>query len=102
MAEHTPRPWHYDPKRIFSIRDESNNPIAQVSTQINFGHGNVRDPKSLEANALLIAAAPDMFAALDEYVAEWARDGFFYGKDIRAPYSFTLARQIMAKAKGKE
>jgi len=56
MAKHTPGPWHFEAGRIWQ-RGDNPQPIAYADTY--------PDEIEREANARLIAAAPELLAALD-------------------------------------
>jgi len=60
--KHTPGPWHSGgmPNRAPVIYTAAGNPIAVLS----IGYGRENDQRAAEANAALIAAAPELLAAL--------------------------------------
>lgn len=100
MAEHTPGPWKIAPwpkarGYVISVcKGLPQKPVAQA-------HGQ-QDPAEREANARLIAAAPDLLAAL-EHVTEllvdtWsdAMDG-----DPEKEVAVADARAALAAAKGR-
>jgi hypothetical protein len=60
MAKHTPGPWHFEAGRIWQ-RGDNPEPIACADTY--------PEETEREANARLIAAAPDLLAALIDAVA---------------------------------
>jgi hypothetical protein len=74
---HTPGPWMsgrpdmqtivdgYGSKYVYSKRD---NPDDEIALAISFG-GDIESLDTIMANALLIAAAPDLLEALEWYVA---------------------------------
>jgi protein required for attachment to host cells len=59
MKTHTPGPWHEEALEIFADEDCNLHPIANC-----FGNHTCRSVEEQRANALLIAAAPEMFEAL--------------------------------------
>jgi len=68
MANPTPGPWRAEPADMFGDHnivlakgDDDSRAIAAVVS-------NMRDPQEVAANARLIAAAPDMLAALEALV----------------------------------
>jgi hypothetical protein len=89
-VNHTPAPWHIcetTGRGLKLIRDangycvaEAVNPAVQAAQYIN-----------ADANARLIAAAPDLLAALDE---------IFNGVGMTGP-TMDAARAAIAKAKGQ-
>lgn len=106
---HTPAPWEvcsagdnirtgkYEIKEYFVRRPDDDVAIA----------ADIIDPElgiPSKANACLIAAAPDLLAALESMVAEY---GEFYGDtpDVAAQYQSPLIKAAMraiAKAKGEK
>lgn len=57
MSKHTPGPWSWDcPEHRTFVRDKSRQPIAEMALK--------RTWQEMEANARLIAAAPEMLEAL--------------------------------------
>jgi hypothetical protein len=61
----TPGPWKQD--GLVVVRAQDDDPLAEV-----FGHGDYEDPANAQANARLIAAAPELYALLAD-VAEHYR-----------------------------
>ncbi len=57
MTKHTPGPWHWEKRRTLQHLRSTENTIAQISAPL---------PATAEcgANATLIAAAPELLAAL--------------------------------------
>jgi hypothetical protein len=110
MSDFTPGPWHYDdqlyiwgPKgeMIFTMNDGSDGPPDMIGTVRGFGAGLPQD-----ANAALIAAAPDLLAACQMFV-EWdeaeKRAGEhdpaeFVARIERVTTAFNAAREAIAKA----
>ena len=101
MSAHTPGPWSVETMRPHTYGMESVNAptvmhVADCSGAIGIGpHGaclNV-DTDQIEANARLIAAAPDLFSCLQDIVTKW---GF-----PNTP-EWHHARAVLDKAKGTE
>lgn len=97
--KHTPGPWkaaHNAPFR-WAIHGPRNEWIAQ--TDAAFDDGSSGSPDACEANARLIAAAPDLLAVCRAVVAGTnAKNGFVgVGSDI-----YMAARAAIAKAEGRE
>ncbi len=95
MAEHTPGPWHWNGiATIWNTRGnvgevEREVIIAQVVTDyVNRTH--VEPIPVIEANARLIAAAPELLAALEEVVRI----------SDRKHNAWDAAHAAIAKAKG--
>ena len=87
---HTPGPWQQDQELPYEIRAafESRVPfegVAKVDRK--------QDKREMEANARLIAAAPEMLDALKELVQ--------YGWWENAPASKAKAEAAIAKAEGR-
>ena len=87
MDEHTPGPWSTIGKWVYDVENPS--PIAQCLRPYGEGAAN--------ANARLIAAAPEMLEALELVVQahEWWSGGF-------SPELMDPVRAAIAKAKGAE
>lgn len=67
MNKHTPGPWHVIAHD--QVRDADGQFIASCELpKVNFRKGEA------EANALLIAAAPDLLETLRELVIAWAKE----------------------------
>jgi len=66
MSKHTPGPWHASRERDgWTVRDEKQNlPIAELW---------LSERREYEANARLIAAAPEMYEAIQPILAEYAK-----------------------------
>ena len=88
MTKHTPGPWLIEPdaegeEGFFSIWCDFNGSGAELAGRIGE-----------EANARLIAAAPDMLAALDEISRK-------YSNGASADTLAWIARAATAKAEGR-
>jgi len=103
MSKHTEGPWSYEvrpnhagPAPRYVITSETTDRIAVISER-----GGAASP---EANARLIASAPDLLEAL-ELCADWLSTEFetdiegdnFHSREILDP-----ARAAIAKAKGED
>ena len=86
-AKHTPGPWHLGKEGYYfqSVRDQNEHITADVNITRSDGEGG--------ANARLIAAAPDLLAALESMIAKIDAD--------KLPISCSIARAAIAKAKGE-
>ena len=83
MGNYTPAPWSKRGRDVFA--DDGNvNPIATIHTVSGIWDTN-------EANANLIAAAPEMFDALDHFV---------FCTDDPCDTCYELAGAALAKARG--
>jgi hypothetical protein len=89
MAKHAPGPWHLD---VPYIEDSTNARIASLASRFE-----------AEANGHLLAAAPDLFAALKAIIDSVASCTDDYGKpttEICQVSDFSEARAAIAKAEG--
>jgi hypothetical protein len=84
MEKHTPKPWTLDVKKRRVSAGES--PIADV---FMWPH-----PKQQQANACLIAAAPELLEALTDLIAEIDEDQSSASLSVR----IGKARAAIAKA----
>jgi hypothetical protein len=103
MNEHTPGPWTLDKKSAISYGWRDGKPIRyEIAECKGF-------PASAEANARLIAAAPELLEALvgcAEMLEDCAKqhwlDGSGYCHGTLAEKHASLARAAIAKATGGE
>ena len=78
IANYTPGPWHWQgdslTHRQFNIYAPNNSPHQHVCTVNNLSVDKLwqRDATQAEANARLIAAAPDLLSALQQLAQGWA------------------------------
>jgi hypothetical protein len=96
MSEHTPAPWHV---RTNPIRDDEPRDVVNTSQLI----AEVREFYSAgerEANARLIAAAPELLEAL-QWALEWMPKPS-YQSDPEYGYHHKDARDAIAKALGQQ
>ena len=90
-GKHTPGPWHVDGPTL-------------KGPAYNIGGVNSHRTTEGRANALLIAAAPELLEAL-EAVKEWAteaEEGDPYKARILKPQAWEKVRKALAKAKGTQ
>jgi hypothetical protein len=93
-GQHTPGPWFAVGYQV-EIESETVADICTTNANL-FGQGGLHDDARAMANARLIAAAPDLLAALEDIVqASDANDGDSLMNAIQA------AQTIIAKAKGE-
>ena len=90
-AKHTPGPWHLGKEGYYfqSVRDQNEHITADVNITRSDGEGG--------ANARLIAAAPDLLAALEaiiKMIGPYAGQG-------RMDAEIAAARSAIAKARGE-
>ena len=95
-AKFTPGPWILEDLFIYKLHEQtgaSGRPfitnVFSVAVQGNGTHGAQRD--ELEANARLIAAAPDMYETLQSIA----------GSEVVPPAFRQIAQQAIAKAEGR-
>lgn len=82
MSEHTPGPWRVDPEHWGDVQDANGHEICAVFDENDQGEqwkiGGTITATTREgwANARLIAAAPDLLAALEAIMnARWRPEG---------------------------
>jgi len=103
MSKHTPGPWeikaHSDPC-YRNISGPEHLALAQVVWRVEEED---RSPKC-EANARLIAAAPDLLEALEKMVGLFEPGRVYDFKEVSAlTYeALSIALSALAKARGKE
>lgn len=92
--EHTPGPWH-----VVKIPGESRPRVhAEVYDVADVCHAG----GAVEANAMLIAAAPDMLAALREVMSSCCGDTMNEAARERKTHALYLAASAVAKAEGRD
>lgn len=115
MSKHTPGPWTYDPKHFCIVgagppKWDADNPDAQrakiISTYGAMGGDDTR------ADALLMAAAPELLALLDEFLDQQfpgvvfdSDEGeycVFCGRPHEVDCWVNRARTAVTKAHGQE
>jgi hypothetical protein len=90
MSKHTPEPWRYEEFGPNVIIKATKNPMLSVVHSLYH-----ESREQMEANARLIAAAPELLEAL-EMMLEMSEMGGF-GK----AYAEDVARAAIAKGKGE-
>ena len=99
MTKHTPGPWRLGEVRHADItehgydgiiRNVEGDPVASVGFS---GYSK----KTAYANARLIAAAPDLLAALKDYVGETDRVGL----SLRGVHAKRMALDVIRKSEGE-
>lgn len=94
MSKHTPGPWVADIVTVYGgefadilAKKGRERPIAEISV-------NSKDPFTEEdrANAALIAAAPDLLAAVRHALAYMESRGTFDTKEVAAPLRAALKK----------
>jgi hypothetical protein len=96
MAGHTPGPWVAATSGpLFVAQAGGANPIAGAFSDVRGGHG------TAEANARLIAAAPEMYEALKAFLDDTTPERDCYRKALAAVAKAegkTIGRQLAAPA----
>lgn len=79
MSKHTPGPWRVETEETVSVRDRKDGSVATLGWLSNRMAGPRRSSQEVQANARLIAAAPELLEALKLATNELniirARDG---------------------------
>lgn len=93
MSAHTPGPWVVSSVGIgFEVDDRDGNQVAQASQRLSDGRGRSHFPER-QANGRLIAAAPDLLAALETIVERYRGSGPVSTDDLaRAAHAIAKAR----------
>lgn len=109
MTKHTPGPWKIHPFYAEMVCDGGQN--VQIANMFS-GSGTLfpnrvrkRPKKEREANARLIAAAPELLKALKFLIKsaeETTKDLVAFEGANRLDYSIDCARVAIAKAEGRE
>lgn len=89
MSQHTPGPWRIGDAGHTVFGPKTDAPAPTMVAQ-----------RLTRANARLIAAAPDLLAALEDLL-DLGRAGFIRGEDIAVTRAVDAARAAIAKAKGE-
>lgn len=94
MSDYTPGPWeaHFEE----AIRVKNKDGTVAVATNLHL-HGR-RDISEAEANALLIAAAPELLEALEHLLSGYK----LLVPDVESCSNAYDAEQAIAKARGNE
>lgn len=87
--QHTPGPWGWHRSNVVTVGVGLDDPLTAHNLAQIFGH-----PEIAEANARLIAAAPELLDTLRYVVEEY--DGPDNGRTLR--WAIDEAREVIAKA----
>lgn len=91
MSAHTRGPWFVNGYAVRTLAHGGTRTVAQIVEHT--------DEAANAANATLIAAAPDMFAALEAIVASWPAHGSEVNNAM-ADAMAAKAREVLTKIKG--
>lgn len=102
MGTHTPGPWHYESGAVWEHEGDGDAPgtVAIALRGTRRGGSEYRSPAECAANMRLIAAAPELLAALRQCasrLAEWVDSG---SRDTRDLVAVRDAKKAIAKAEG--
>jgi hypothetical protein len=105
MSGHTPGPWHWSDR----YRDSHDGSTWSLCGDDGFGilscDGDANSPQNVNiADAHLIAAAPDMFAALYDLIVLASAAMTFANRDgaeFNVELELQAAHAVLAKAEGK-
>ena len=92
MSKHTPGPW---------MKDDDGDRVVDLAYFIVAEVDGV-DEAEVEANARLIAAAPDMLEALREVFAAHPNHTWLPGLSARERLAFRQVKAAIAKAEGRD
>lgn len=99
-AKFTPGPWHVGPVDDTRVEDSYGNEVAQID-------GDYNHPDTwpiMEANAHLIAAAPDLYEALETLMEEYSKVIREYkGLDVGScgDVAYDVAGVALARSRGE-
>ena len=96
MTAHTPGPWRIIDGTFVYKLDESEQNRFHLQVAAGFAGRNRTSTEEIFANARLIAAAPDLLAALEIVVSDWTAQ--FERNGHLAPTWCKQARAAIAKA----
>ena len=96
---HTPGPWTLDPISL-EVRADSRR-IAAVAIPGRFGTSTLFDVPTADANAALIAAAPDLLAAVRDLLREVEHDASHEPGPVHPKSLIGRARAAIARAEGR-
>lgn len=96
--EFTPGPWQVKRSGCISARGDGQL-VATTGYRVAVVEGTAGAEDS--ANAALIAAAPDLFAALSDVLAKAGGDRASCGHPYTCSCAFDAARAALAKARGE-
>ena len=104
MSKHTPGPWalRRDPAHFDSLTEITGGICGNTKPfrfTLEVSVGGDTDIHTLEANARLIAAAPDLLEALEELVAWHTNSALEHHKIAEIT---VIAQAAIAKARGQE
>lgn len=95
--KHTKGPWRLDATN--SIHGPGDDPEVTMLAAVRFQGG---DNAKGKANALLMAAAPDMLEALEDFIAAGTMECCCGQTPCCGSCTITLAKNAVAKARGKK
>ena len=110
MAEHTPGPWRSDLPYVSAPSGEHRKIVADCDHYFSDDECEYLSDDECEANARLIAAAPELLAALEQALAVIGSDAMrlvcdmadLHGMPYRGPTVDRAAmRNLIAKARGE-
>lgn len=94
-TKHTPGPWFVDEESPLDVRTNGVGKLMWIcDAPDGYDTSNIEGMKQREANARLIAAAPDLLEALEVVLCE------LEAQDIHAPARIAFAKAAIAKATG--
>lgn len=99
--EHTPGPWVAEIRLAqATVTAENGDIVADIARDPQSTSEQTYDDTTIEANARLIAAAPELLAALDNCRSLLEHYEICYGKGPKLTNNIKAARSAIAKARG--
>ena len=96
MMNHTPGPWHCENGRGIKTADGEHVSGLGLCTLLG---GQPEDREEAEANTRLMAAAPELLAALEDMVKSF---GYTDWSSVHDAARCEHAREVLAKVKGNK
>jgi len=94
MSKHTPGPWSTHPMASCGVWAVNGIHVAATGGDM----ADDADPDEQEANAKLIAAAPDLYVALQQILNEYVNVREWNNWDVDGDEAVIAARAALAKA----
>jgi hypothetical protein len=101
-ATHTPGPWHYtlaDETSAGGVYGNEKSVCDIIPKELQVAY-DCEEVEIANANARLIAAAPEMFEVLSEVLIEYEAEAKAEGWDL--PTTGEMIREVLAKVEGGE
>lgn len=98
-TKHTPGPWNFHPCDAYATCFDV---LCEKGYYVATTHDGVRGDRNADANARLIAAAPDLLEALQNIAEYWNQDQNEAAMADACWHAIHTARAAIAKATGDQ